>query len=479
MASVFKKGRDKNRKGSCWYFSYDDENGKRCTKRGFTEKRATEQLALETEAHVRRCKQGLLDPATVGRQTHAETSIGEHLDAFELSLAKNTSKHAQLTVSRIRRLVEKAKFHRLSDIDADSVEAAVSGMLNAEMIGRKTYNHYLQAMNQFCNWLVPKRLAANPLLGLRRLNAEADIRYQRRALKPDEFQKLVKSARDSGVSIQCFDGETRARIYILSYMTGLRRKEIASLTPASFRLDSTPPTLTVAATASKHRKKDTLPLHPALVGMLKVWLAGLSVDEPLFPLLDKRRTWLMVKLDLERVQIPYLTSDGVADFHAAGRHTHITELLRNGASLPEARELARNSDIRTTMKYTHIGIDDQAKAVSQLPWVEPTTESNSEGQETTESESGSGQRRGSGELHPEGQSVSSSDTENAAKGAGKKRENPGVNRGSCVSMQRLSPVVTNIAKVEAAGFEPASRDISVMASTCVFTSLVLTNQDSR
>jgi hypothetical protein len=31
-----------------------------------------------------------------------------------------------------------------------------------------------------------------------------------------------------------------------------------------------------------------------------------------------------------------LTRDGIADFHAAGRHTHITELLRNGASLGDA-----------------------------------------------------------------------------------------------------------------------------------------------
>ena len=33
----------------------------------------------------------------------------------------------------------------------------------------------------------------------------------------------------------------------------------------------------------------------------------------------------MVKKDLERVGIPYKTEEGVADFHAAGRHTHITE----------------------------------------------------------------------------------------------------------------------------------------------------------
>ena len=34
----------------------------------------------------------------------------------------------------------------------------------------------------------------------------------------------------------------------------------------------------------------------------------------------------MFKLDRERVGIPYKTAEGVADFHAAGRHTCITEL---------------------------------------------------------------------------------------------------------------------------------------------------------
>jgi hypothetical protein len=75
----------------------------------------------------------------------------------------------------------------------------------------------------------------------------------------------------------------------------------------------------------------------------------------------------VVKKDLQRVGIPYETEEGIADCHAAGRHTHITELLRNGASLPEAQKLARHSDIKMTMKYTHIGMDDQAKALGNLP----------------------------------------------------------------------------------------------------------------
>ena len=101
--------------------------------------------------------------------------------------------------------------------------------------------------------------------------------------------------------------------------------------------------------------------------MLRDWLKEIAPDAFLFPKLAKRRTWLMVQKDLEIAGIPYITPEGVADFHAAGRHSFITGLLRNGATLPEAKELARHSDVNMTRRYTHIGIHDQAKAVANLP----------------------------------------------------------------------------------------------------------------
>ena len=51
----------------------------------------------------------------------------------------------------------------------------------------------------------------------------------------------------------------------MSFFTGLRRQELGSLTPRSFRLDDAQPTLKVEAACSKHRRKDTLPMHPELV----------------------------------------------------------------------------------------------------------------------------------------------------------------------------------------------------------------------
>lgn len=74
-----------------------------------------------------------------------------------------------------------------------------------------------------------------------------------------------------------------------------------------------------------------------------------------------------MKKDLERVGIPYESEEGIADFHAAGRHSYVTGLLRDGASITEARELARHADVRMTMKYTHIGVEDQARALVSLP----------------------------------------------------------------------------------------------------------------
>jgi integrase len=259
-------------------------------------------------------------------------------------------------------------------VSGETAEAFLRKFAAKENLGNRTYNHHVQALDEFGTWLVNLRRAAlNPFAGMKRRNAEVDIRHRRRALTTEEVAQLVNSARASQEVVQGYDGEPRARIYLLSFFTGLRRNEIASLTALSFDLENNPPTVTVEAAFSKHRRRDVLPLHPEFVTMLPLWLKEADSEKPLFPKLAQRKTWIMVKKDLERVGIPYETPEGIADFHVAGRHTHITELLRNGATLPEAKELARHSDVKMMMRYTHVGINDQAKAVGKLPWLRAAT----------------------------------------------------------------------------------------------------------
>jgi integrase len=419
MAAIYKRSKEK---GACWEIQWKDENGDRRACKGFTDKGLTLQLAAKLEAEARMRRTGLIDPEQEKFLSHKQSPIQGHLDAFKLSLGDNSPKHVKLTMTRVMRIINECEITKLADITIELVQQCLRSVRDEDGFGHRTYNHYIQAFDSFLNWCVPSRLLVNPILGMERMNVETDIRHARRALMPDEMQKLIDSARQSGVSIQCFDGEQRARIYIISYMTGLRRNEIASLTPRSFNLRGDQPTLTVEAKSSKHKKKDVMPLHHDFVETIRGWIEGIPPSEKLFPKLGNRRTWLMVKKDLERVGIPYENEDGIADFHAAGRHTHITELFRNGATVPEAQKLARHSDVKMTMKYTHIGMADQAKALGRLP---------------------------SSLLHrccipgvSGGQSVATGGTA----GNAKECENPGENQG-------LGTV-----NLEAAGIEPASCD---------------------
>ncbi len=343
-------------------------------------------------------------------------------------------------MARIRRIVTGCEFSSIGCIESEPVQIFLRRMRREEGIGHRTYNHYLQAMDAFCNWCVStKRMLGNPFVGLERLNTAIDVRHARRALTSEEVAKLAQSARDSRQRIQGFSGEKRARIYLLSYMTGLRRKEIASLTPRSFSLKSTPATLTVEAACSKHRRKDVLPLHPDLIAVLPDWLQGIEPGNKLFPGLEKKRTWLMVKKDLERAGIPYETEEGIADFHAAGRHTHITELLRNGTSLPEAKKLARHSDINMTMRYTHIGMADQAKAIANLPSAQiPDKPATPQSKRALQMRCIF--------CSAEGHSVSSDGKEANIQ----KRQNPCHSKGFDADRRQLATA----GKVEAAGIEP-------------------------
>ena len=67
---------------------------------------------------------------------------------------------------------------------------------------------------------------------------------------------------------------------------------------------------------------------------LRAWSAGrgeIGPDETLLPVAN-RKTAKMMRLDLERVGIPYYDERGrVADFHA-NRHTFITNLGKAGVT---------------------------------------------------------------------------------------------------------------------------------------------------
>jgi integrase len=183
-------------------------------------------------------------------------------------------------------------------------------------------------------------------------------------LTEEQFLELHRTATKSEVVIEGYDGETRAAIYLLAYATGLRRSEMASLTPRSFDFDPDAPTVTVEAAFSKHRRQDVIELPKVVVPLLGI--DRFNPDEPIFPRLAQRKTHKMLRLDLEAASISYQSEAGkYRDFHAL-RHAYITRAWQAGTAPNVARTLARHSDLRATMRYSHTRRDEERRIVDQM-----------------------------------------------------------------------------------------------------------------
>jgi integrase len=369
-----KTGKKTKARSKKWWGRYKDALGVDRRVPLARDKAAAQAMLNELVLKAEREAAGQTDPF----EEHGKRPLMEHVDDFEQHLRHkgNTEQHVGELATKVRKIVGGCKWSFIRDVSASRVQKFLAD-LRSSGLSVQTSNHYLRAIKQFSRWLVrDRRTNDDPLAHLARLNVKVDRRHDRRALTRDEFAKLVESA-ISGPPIVCIPGPDRAMMYILSAWTGYRKKEIGSLTKRSLRLDDAPPTATVAAAYSKRRRQDTQVLHPEVVSRLRASLetkTDLGPDDLLFPVSGKvpggteRRTSKMMKLDLERVGIPYQDEDGLfADFHS-NRHTFITSLEHAGVRPRTAQSLARHSDIRLTMGvYTHVGLHDQITAIESLP----------------------------------------------------------------------------------------------------------------
>jgi integrase len=366
-----KTGRKRKRKLKKWYVRYRTPDGTVKTVPGHADKEATRQLEARLLREAAREQEGMVNPFA----EHAKRPLAEHLADFcrALEAKGDTADHARHMCTCIRTLLDGCRFVRIADVQASPVAEWLAGRRKEGMAAR-TSNYYLVAVKGFLKWLVRDgRTDRNPLDHLSGLNTKVDVRRSRRTLPDAEFAAFVAAAR-LGKPFRELAGPERAVLYLVAVNTGFRASELASLTPESFDLDALPPTATVGAAYSKHRRTDVQPIRADLAALLRDWLKGKPAGQPLWPGKWKERGGDMVRLDLEAAGIAYYAADGrVFDFHAI-RHQFISNLAAAGVHPKVAQTLARHSSITLTMdRYTHLALSDQTAALDSLPALPTNT----------------------------------------------------------------------------------------------------------
>ena len=373
MASVFKRkytkvvdGRKVRKQSQSWYVKYRDADGIERRVKGYGDKEATRQLAARLAKEAELAREGVVDRF----KEHRKTPLIEHLTQYKASLLNKgtTGKQAHLVFNRAKAVIQGCRFLYIADVSASKVQAYLA-QRRRDGLGIRSSNFYLQAVKQFCSWLVAdNRTAENPVGYLKAQNPQTDIRHARRALEPDEVRRLLQATAEAPERFG-MSGYERSLLYRFAAETGLRANEIRSLKVGDFDFDRL--TVTVRAAYSKRRREDVQPLRADTATLLQEFLRDKMPDVKAFggtcTQLTKRTSDLL-KADLADAGIPYVDESGrYADFHSL-RHTTGSLLAASGVHPKVAQSLMRHSDINLTMsRYTHTLAGQEAEAVAGLP----------------------------------------------------------------------------------------------------------------
>lgn len=388
MASVFKRkrktkdanGRTVIRQSKCWHIKYIDENDIERRIKAFTDKAASKHLASTLEKESALARAGVVDKY----KKHRKTPLAEHLNDWKNSLhAKgNTEAYVRLTVSRATKVIQGCKSIFFCDITASMTQSYLAELRKSEKgLSAQSFNFYLQAIKQFCKWMVQnQRISESPLKHLKGLNVRTDRRHDRRTLELDEIMRLleatVKAPKRFGMT-----GYERYLLYRFAAETGLRANEIRNLTVGCFDFEKL--TVTAKAAYSKRRREDVQPIKSDTAKLLRDFFKGKKANVKALGGTCKqlsKRTSDMIKADLAataisdadgviiKAAIPYIDDAGrYADFHSL-RHATGSLLAATGVHPKVAQSIMRHSNINLTMsRYTHTLAGQESQAIAGLP----------------------------------------------------------------------------------------------------------------
>ena len=317
-----------------------------------TDRRIAEMKLIEMAKDFEKEALGLMPARSI--RDALNTPLAEHLDLFaaDLKAKGRTQGTLRKYIGTLRLLFERLGWRDLRGISPkEFVHWRTKSGLSA-----KSVNDVLANAQGFFRWLRHQRqLQEDPLKYVQRIDTRGRGPC-RRALSPDEFSNLLRTA-----------PFLRAVVYGTALYTGLRRKELNEICWADFFLDDAKPRVRVPASISKNRKEALLPLHPELAATLRRF-RPVDFDSLAKPFCHHIPRIETVRKDLERAGIPLKDERGRrVDFHSL-RMTFGTTMLASGVHPIVVKELMRHSDLKlTTNLYTDSSQLPLAAGVAMLP----------------------------------------------------------------------------------------------------------------
>lgn len=368
MASYRKKKGSRN-----WYYRYVDENGDQHEKAGSPDRRETELLAAAVEREVARIKAGVYSAEDLERKKRRNVPVAGAISDFLASKRSISTDSKGMLKSYLDRFVAECQIKVLADITPAKIEKFFAGV-EGRYEGGGTANRWWSSLVSFLKWCRRRKLIDSlatdevekpaPWVGRK------DRR--RRALTDAEFDAII-GAIESAKSRWKLPNSSWAWMVRIARFTGLRRKEIWSLTKESFRgMDSPSPFILCEAGDTKNGDEARQPIPRFLVPSLSAWLSTQADRSRLF--VTTHYTAKRLRGDLVRAGVAAATAEGRIDFHSL-RVTYVTWLVRSNANVRVTQALARHGDPRLTFNvYAKLNPLDLREAVegASLPFQSPT-----------------------------------------------------------------------------------------------------------
>ena len=374
--------------GGNWLASWYDHEGKRQERSTRTTDKAAAQRILNkhvADAALRR--EGVIDARKDRYAIEGRKPLADHMADYiaHCRHAGHAPRHVDQKERHLDRLRDGSGATRLSDLTADALERHLRALRDDDLSARSV-NFARQIAVAFLSWCVKTgRSDANPLTVVPKLDERKDRRRVRRPLTDDELARLLAVAEPAG----------RKAWYLAAALAGLRKSDMQRLTWADLDFEAA----TITIRHGKAKRVDVIPLHPQLADELKR-RRDASMATPKAKVFPQTVTDLTRLKDFRRAEIareevvtgddgkPVMIGSGkrrrpktrivatdadgrVIDLHAM-RTTLGTNLARAGVAPQIAQRIMRHGDYRTTLKhYTVLGLTDTAKAVAELPAIEP------------------------------------------------------------------------------------------------------------